>query len=877
MRLSKIRIAGFKSFVDPVTLDLRSHLVGILGPNGCGKSNTIDAVRWVMGESSAKHLRGQSMEDVIFNGSSARKPVGQASVELVFDNSDGQLGGEYAQYAEISVKRLVSRDGTSKYFLNGARCRRRDITDIFLGTGLGPRSYAIIEQGMISRLIEAKPEELRNTLEEAAGISRYKERRRETENRINHTRENLERLTDLRDELGKQLQKLDRQAKSALKFRELRNEERQLEALLLLLQEQALQAQAGELTERLRRKSQAYQDQLTAVRTLESTIEQLREQHSSAHDELNTVQGAFYQAGAEISRIEQAIQYRRETRERQQSNLQQVQQALDETLRHAEEDRHSLSHSRAQLAELEPRLELLQEQLSEAEERLFEAEEQLNDWQEQWQDVQQQIADPTRQAQVEKTRMEQLEQQLQHQQQRLERLEQEARNLSTSQFVSDAQALELELASVRERHQQAEHQLADIQEQLRNQQQQLQQQQGELNTARSRLQTVQGRLASLETLQQAGLERDDQARRRRLQQHELDQLPILAEQLDVESGWERALETVLAADLDALCLPQLQDRDWSVPMLQGLGISVLGLAMNGSGMDESFAAHRAATLPLPSLASKVHAPPAVHSWLTDIYCADTLVTALEWRTQLAAHQSLVTPEGFRVGYNWLRSPRRDDSEGSILQRQKDIQQLRSQQQSLEQQVSSLDEQCSTLRDSLRTLEEQRRNQQQAVNTLHREESAATGRLDSLQQRIDQLGKRRQQLESDQSEARQHREQLLEEHEQATERRNAALEQLETLQDRRDELALEKDERQQRRQQTQARLRDYQDDYHTLKLDLETHRQQQEHSRRQLERVSGRLEQLEQQRDELLEQLAQQDDPEELLQAELQQALEQRAE
>ncbi|MGB1009305.1 MAG: AAA family ATPase, partial [Thiolinea sp.] len=180
MRLSKIRIAGFKSFVDPVTLDLRTNLVGILGPNGCGKSNTIDAVRWVMGESSAKHLRGQSMDDVIFNGSSARKPVGQASVELVFDNSDGQLGGEYARYAEISVKRLVSRDGTSKYFLNGSRCRRRDITDIFLGTGLGPRSYAIIEQGMISRLIEAKPEELRNTLEEAAGISRYKERRRET-------------------------------------------------------------------------------------------------------------------------------------------------------------------------------------------------------------------------------------------------------------------------------------------------------------------------------------------------------------------------------------------------------------------------------------------------------------------------------------------------------------------------------------------------------------------------------------------------------------------------------------------------------------------------------------------------------------------------
>ncbi|MEJ2655193.1 MAG: AAA family ATPase [Acidihalobacter sp.] len=221
MRLSKIKLAGFKSFVDPTTIQLSSQRVAIVGPNGCGKSNTIDAVRWVMGESSAKYLRGESMEDVIFNGSSARKPVGQASVELVFDNSDGTLGGQYAQYAEISVKRQATRDGQSQYFLNGARCRRRDITDIFLGTGLGPRSYAIIEQGMISRLIEAKPEELRVYLEEAAGISKYKERRRETENRIRHTRENLERLDDLREEVAKHLSHLKRQAQTAERYKTL--------------------------------------------------------------------------------------------------------------------------------------------------------------------------------------------------------------------------------------------------------------------------------------------------------------------------------------------------------------------------------------------------------------------------------------------------------------------------------------------------------------------------------------------------------------------------------------------------------------------------------------------------------------------------------
>ena len=243
MRLSRIKLAGFKSFVDPTNIKMPSNLVGIVGPNGCGKSNTIDAVRWVMGESTAKHLRGESMDDVIFTGSSARKPVGQASVELVFDNSDGTLGGQYAQFSEISVKRQVSREGGSVYFLNGSRCRRRDITDIFLGTGLGPRSYAIIEQGMISRLIEAKPEDLRNYLEEAAGISKYKERRRETENRIRHTRDNLDRLNDLREEVEKQLTRLKRQSTIAEKYKTLKTEERQLKAQLLALRWKAYHGQ----------------------------------------------------------------------------------------------------------------------------------------------------------------------------------------------------------------------------------------------------------------------------------------------------------------------------------------------------------------------------------------------------------------------------------------------------------------------------------------------------------------------------------------------------------------------------------------------------------------------------------------------------------
>ncbi|MFZ1292946.1 MAG: AAA family ATPase, partial [Pseudomonadales bacterium] len=290
MRLKTIKLAGFKSFVDPTTVVLPSNLCGVVGPNGCGKSNIIDAVRWVLGEASAKHLRGESMADVIFNGSAGRKPLGQAAIELVFDNAEGKLGGEYASYAEIAIRRTVARDGVSQYFLNGARCRRRDITDIFLGTGLGPRSYAIIEQGMISRLIEAKPEELRVYIEEAAGISKYKERRRDTENRIRRTRENLERLTDLRDELERQLQHLKRQANAAERYTELKADERRVGAELLALQWRILDAEGSEVHDAIRRR----EVDLAAVNArhtrVDADIEKARERHSELNEAMGGVQ-----------------------------------------------------------------------------------------------------------------------------------------------------------------------------------------------------------------------------------------------------------------------------------------------------------------------------------------------------------------------------------------------------------------------------------------------------------------------------------------------------------------------------------------------------------------------------------------------------------
>ena len=395
MRLSKIKLAGFKSFVDPTTFELRSNLTAIVGPNGCGKSNTIDAVRWVMGESSAKHLRGASMEDVIFNGSSTRKKVGQASIELVFDNSDGSLGGEYAKYSEIATKRQISRDGQSKYFLNGSRCRRRDITDIFLGTGLGPRSYAIIEQGMISRLIDAKPEELRVYIEEAAGISKYKERRRETENRMRATRDNLDRLSDLREEIDKQLSTLKRQAGAAARFKDYKQEERKLAAELLYLQLTAVTKELKIQQDQINLEATELEAHLTEQRSLENQLETSRIKQTESNANFNQVQASVYEAGAAVSQFEQQIKHQHEIVERDRQQRDQLTQELASARMHLQHDEQRLADALTSLELLEPQAEELLASKEMQESALHEADLALADWKQQWSQLQQQIAEPT--------------------------------------------------------------------------------------------------------------------------------------------------------------------------------------------------------------------------------------------------------------------------------------------------------------------------------------------------------------------------------------------------------------------------------------------------------------------------------------------------
>jgi chromosome segregation protein len=412
MRLTKIKLAGFKSFVDPTSVTFPSNLTGVVGPNGCGKSNVIDAVRWVMGELSAKHLRGDSMADVVFNGSSARKPVGKASVELVFDNSDGKIGGSYAAFAEVSLRREVSRDGSSAYFINGARCRRKDITQLFLGTGLGSRSYAIIEQGMISRLIEAKSDDMRAFVEEAAGISKYKERRKETESRIRDTRENLERLQDLRDEIDKQIRHLQRQATAARRYQELKEQERRLTAELLALRLRDLDSGAEVHDSAVRERELAMQSALADLRAAEAAIETQRAFHIEQTDVVGQIQGRYFSVGADISRTEQQIQYARETRDRQRADLSQSRTTQENLATQIARDEQELVSIREELARLAPDIERAQAAERAAASHLDAAEQGLAGWQQRWEVFNHDTGAANQTVQVERARIEQLENQL---------------------------------------------------------------------------------------------------------------------------------------------------------------------------------------------------------------------------------------------------------------------------------------------------------------------------------------------------------------------------------------------------------------------------------------------------------------------------------
>ncbi len=849
MHLEKIKLAGFKSFVDPTTVQFPSNLVGVVGPNGCGKSNVIDAVRWVMGESSAKMLRGESMADVIFNGSTGRKPVGTASIEMVFDNTDGSAGGEYAGFNQISVKRQVSRDGQSSYFLNGSRCRRRDIQDLFLGTGLGPRSYAIIEQGMISRIIEARPEDLRLFLEEAAGISKYKERRKETEGRMRSTRENLDRLDDLREEVGKQILRLERQADTAARYTELKAEERELELGLKALRWGALDGEIQGQDASIAAQETEHEAGVARQRRIEADIEQRRGAYAAASEHFNQVQGRFYAVGSEIARAEQAIQFANENRGRREAELVRLGQELAESGHHLERDRVQLKETAQALGRDEPRLARAEAELREAIAVVSTAEDQRKAWEAEWDRFNLEASRPSEQAQLERARINHLEQRLARDRDRQRRIDDELQRLDSVGTDERIEALEGQEAGLEARIERAQAERESIAGSAAAGETAARELGAALDQVRTELQQAKGRRASLRALQEAALADQDSDRRRWLERHGLAATPRLVDGLRVEPGWETAVERVLGDALKAVPVTGLSDL-----ALQGLPPGLILIDAQASGADGPGAA-----APHDGLAARVSAPWPLGPLLGAVRVAADTAEAMASRAGLAAGERLVTREGTQVGSNWLSTPA-PDAGGGVLERAESLKALEAGILELTEREQGLGTEGEALADARAEAARRRDAAEQALAGLNRELAGVRADLTGLRARRDHLLERRQALEGERAELAAQGEEALVEMEEARERLHELLDEVDRLAERRESLAAERE----RLRDAVARGRDAErlarEATQDLRVAVESNRAARDATQRSLSRAQDQQVQLKERRGALVEALAEAAEP-----------------
>ena len=716
MRLRKIKLSGFKSFVDPTTLLVSDNLVGIVGPNGCGKSNIIDAVTWVMGESSAKHLRGESLTDVIFNGSSARQPVGQASVELIFDNSDGKLGGAYAGFAEVSIKRVLNRDTISTYYLNNTRCRRKDIQNIFLGTGIAPRSYSIIEQGVISRLIEARPEELRVFLEEAAGISKFRERRRETENRIRRTQENISRLTDILEELEKQAEHLQRQAKAAERFKELKQEERRLKAEFLALEWKELSDNAQEKIKVVRSRETRVDGGLAGLREVEADIEIQRENYSAANEAFNSVQADFYQIGSDISHAEQQISHTRERIETLKAEAEKAQHAEQELQQQLDDDSKELSAATEKMRLLAPDLDRAETGCDEARNELREAEETWQQLQGQWDALNLEISRIDKQMEVNTTHKELLLSGLPGLDQRRSNLENEARRLAPEGLEQDMEKLSAASSGSESLLEQQKNELGETSANLARNRSELADITTRILELRADLQKNESGIASLEALQHEDTLDNKEALEQWLSGLGLADAPRLIDTIKVEKGWETAFETVAGQRLQDISLADLHDVTGALADLQ---TGKAGLMLNS--------AEHIRYLPKshPRLIDKVSAGTPLDAILNRIYLAEDLDQAREICRELDETESVITKDGVWINSYWVRIHRPADNTPGMLTREQQLSQLKGVRLELEQEISSL-EQAAAGKNKLMD-EVERQSEQLLAQMNEQQETAASTR------------------------------------------------------------------------------------------------------------------------------------------------------
>ena len=672
MRLNSIKLSGFKSFAEPTNFLLPGQLVGVVGPNGCGKSNIMDAVRWVLGESKASELRGESMQDVIFNGTTHRKPASRSSVELVFDNSDHRAGGQWGQFTEIAVKRVLTRDGNSSYFINNQPVRRRDVQDVFLGTGLGPRAYAIIGQGTISRIIESRPEELRLFLEEAAGVSKYKERRRETENRLGDTRENLTRVEDILRELNANLDKLEKQAVVAAQYNTLQSSVTLKQHQLWFLKKQDAEGDLAKIRQEGLQAVNELESRMAEIRHIEADLEAVRQAHYEAGDQVNQAQGRLYEATAEVGKLEAEIRYVVEGRQRVEQRMQQLAEQIAQWAQRKDDAEAELEHLAASGMDAEEQAEMLAAQLEEQSQRLPDLEDALRATQHKANTQRQQVVQVQQQIQVLAAEQRSLNEQNRQHENRLERLRND-RNALASPDEDRLQQVSAQYADAAEMAEMAEAVLVELQDSVPQLDDERRQRQQALNAETSKQAELAARMEALKALQEKV--KTDGKLQPWLAQHGLESLQGLWTKIHVENGWENALEAALRERMGALEISRLDmvrgflgagAKEAPPARLAFYSKPDATIGLNGNGMPLLADLLRVQDVGLKALLTE---------WLAGCYTATSLDEALSQRNQLKAGDTMYVPTGHAVTAHSVSFYAQDSEQSGLLARAQEIEHL----------------------------------------------------------------------------------------------------------------------------------------------------------------------------------------------------------
>ena len=832
MRLKAIKLAGFKSFVDPTTVSLPGKTCAVVGPNGCGKSNIIDAVRWVMGESSARQLRGEALTDVIFSGSSARQPTAMASIELLFDNSDARIGGVYASYGEIAVRREVARDAQSTYYLNGSRCRRRDVMDIFLGTGFGPRSYSIIEQGMISEMVEAKPEELRGYIEEAAGISKYRERRRETENRIKHTVENLERLNDIRDELDRQLAHLKRQSRNAEKYRKFKEEERDTTAALYTIRVRALEAELVESEQRLSKLDLENERDKTELQSLDTSLEKARKEQSETTDIFTDTQGNYYKLGTDIARLEEGIQFNQERILQLGEDRKGVVFRQSETATQLEMDDAEILSLQERISSKKPELEMAEIEFERAAAELSEKEGSLADQQRLWDEFSVRANANDAEIHVHESRVE-------HLGQVLLRLRSRRDQLDIDDLPSGSESTDL-----RDLGEQVEHVQGTVDalaadfdtciDALGRARDSVVERERLLENARAAFQALRHDLASLSALHDASLGSEGTGADAWVVGQGLSEASRIRDGLTVTAGWERAVEVVLGTDLMAIRVDDITRFTNKVTELEGGQVTLYHPLTTDDGSVSD----------LRPLAEHVDDKDAGLGGLLDgIFAAETMEEALAVRTKLRRGESVILPSGVWLGRDWLRFQQIDKSGQGVLERSHALNELEHEVEDAEAGLAELQEDLSSTKDQVQALEAER-------DSLQTRRTDLSAKLSTIKTDHGVNQVREEEAEARRSHRKKERKELEEQVAQETTKLEESRTKLITLvaeadrlRDERDELTKSRDGGIEQLESIRAASRSVGEHYHALKLEyqsLDSSLQASENARRRLLMQRGEL-------------------------------------